>query len=141
TVPPLPRTPIAPDLPTIGREELGRQFVGKIRPFLDAYCISCHSGASPEAEFDLDAKDLNAMATRSGRLLKMTGRLSNRQMPPADADKQPTADERVGVVAWLKAFTAEEIRAHAGDPGTVPACRLSNAEYNYTIKDLTGVDI
>ena len=35
----------------------------------------------------------------------------------------------------------EEIRKHAGDPGPVLARRLSNAEYNYTIRDLTGVDM
>src|SRR5262249_55510990 len=29
----------------------------------------------------------------------------------------------------------------AGDPGPVLARRLSNSEYNYTIRDLTGVDI
>ena len=36
---------------------------------------------------------------------------------------------------------AGEIRAHAGDPGPVLNRRLSNAEYNYTIRDLTGVDL
>ena len=35
---------------------------------------------------------------------------------------------------------AEEIRKSAGDPGLVLARRLSNAEYNYTIRDLTGQD-
>ena len=34
-----------------------------------------------------------------------------------------------------------EARKNAGDPGLVLARRLSNAEYNYTIRDLTGVDI
>ena len=34
-----------------------------------------------------------------------------------------------------------EARKNAGDPGPVLARRLSNAEYNYTIRDLTGVDI
>src|SRR5213076_3122643 len=29
----------------------------------------------------------------------------------------------------------------AGDPGIVLARRLSNAEYDYTIRDLTGVDL
>src|SRR5206468_2889869 len=36
---------------------------------------------------------------------------------------------------------ANEARKSAGDPGPVPARRLSNAEYNYTIRDLTGVDM
>ena len=34
-----------------------------------------------------------------------------------------------------------EAQLHAGDPGIVLARRLSNAEYDYTIRDLTGVDI
>ncbi len=34
-----------------------------------------------------------------------------------------------------------EARKNADDPGPVLARRLSNAEYNNTIRDLTGVDI
>ena len=36
---------------------------------------------------------------------------------------------------------AEEVRKNAGDPGLVLPRRLSNAEYNYTIRDLTGQDM
>ena len=36
---------------------------------------------------------------------------------------------------------AEEIKKFAGDPGMVLARRLSNAEYDYTIRDLTGQDM
>jgi len=35
----------------------------------------------------------------------------------------------------------DEARRNAGDPGPVFARRLNNAEYDYTIRDLTGVDI
>ena len=35
----------------------------------------------------------------------------------------------------------QEAERNAGDPGVVLARRLSNAEYDYTIRDLTGVDI
>ena len=34
-----------------------------------------------------------------------------------------------------------EAKRNAGDPGRVLARRLSNAEYDYTIRDLTGVDL
>ena len=34
-----------------------------------------------------------------------------------------------------------QARLTAGDPGPVLARRLSNSEYDYTIRDLTGVDI
>jgi hypothetical protein len=45
------------------------------------------------------------------------------------------------VVAWIQAARLEQARKDAGDPGPVLARRLSNSEYNYTIRDLTGVDI
>ena len=37
--------------------------------------------------------------------------------------------------------STSEAERNAGDPGTVLARRLSNAEFDYTIRDLTGVDI
>jgi hypothetical protein len=42
---------------------------------------------------------------------------------------------------WLQAVIEHETKRQAGDPGIVLARRLNNAEYNYTIRDLTGVDI
>ena len=54
---------------------------------------------------------------------------------------QPPAEARQQVIDWIQAMRANEARKNAGDPGRVLARRLSNAEYNYTIRDLTGVDI
>jgi hypothetical protein len=62
-------------------------------------------------------------------------------MPPAEARHQPTADLRRTVVAWISALLESEAERNAGDPGIVLAHRLSNAELDYTIRDLTGVDI
>src|SRR5262249_1960185 len=62
-------------------------------------------------------------------------------MPPADAEKKPTAEERATIVAWIRDFMNHETEKSAGDPGIVLARRLSNAEFDYTIRDLTGVDI
>ena len=62
-------------------------------------------------------------------------------MPPEKAKRQPTAEAREAVIAWIGAVRKREAKRNAGDPGPVPARRLSNAEYDYTIRDLTGVDI
>ena len=40
-----------------------------------------------------------------------------------------------------KVLSEDEARRNAGDPGPVLARRLSHAEFDYTIRDLTGVDI
>src|SRR5438270_8640775 len=61
-------------------------------------------------------------------------------MPPKDKP-QPTAEGRKLLVSWIRGFLDAEARARAGDPGEIPLRRLSNAEYNYTIRDLTGVDL
>ena len=62
-------------------------------------------------------------------------------MPPDDAPRQPAADERAAVVGWIRDLRDREAQRDAGDPGVVLARRLSNAEFDYTIRDLTGVDI
>lgn len=33
--------------------ELERKFTQTVRPFLASYCVGCHGGASPAAQFDL----------------------------------------------------------------------------------------
>jgi hypothetical protein len=62
-------------------------------------------------------------------------------MPPATFGHQPNAKQRGDVVAWIRAVKLLESQKNAGDPGPVPARRLSNAEYDYTIRDLTGQDL
>src|SRR5690606_31053923 len=61
-------------------------------------------------------------------------------MPPS-TKPQPTADEKKRLLAWVRALLTAEARARAGDPGHVPLRRLSNAEYDRTVRDLTGVDL
>src|ERR1051325_1525736 len=61
-------------------------------------------------------------------------------MPPKEKP-QPTAEEKKQLLAWVRGFLDAEARARAGDPGRVPLRRLSNAEYDCTIRDLTDVDL
>jgi len=66
--------------------------------------------------------------------------LANREMPPKDKP-QPTLAEKERLEKWVQGVLDEIALAHAGDPGPVVLRRLSNAQYTYTIRDLTGVDI
>jgi hypothetical protein len=65
--------------------------------------------------------------------------LDTGQMPP-EGVRQPTDAERSRLRKWVHAYLAFEAQARAGDPGPVVLRRLSNAEYSYTLRDLTGVD-
>ena len=42
---------------------------------------------------------------------------------------------------WARSYLDAEARANAGDPGSVVLRRLSNVEYDNTVRDLTGVDL
>src|SRR5262249_57823724 len=68
-------------------------------------------------------------------------RLQARELPPEEEPRHPGAEERAAVIALIRELRDREARRNAGDPGTVLARRLSNAELDYTVRDLTGVDI
>ena len=121
---------------------LEAQFQQTVLPFLQKYCLACHGKAKQEAKLDLSGyASLDSIAKEHRTWELARERLAAGEMPPEEAERQPTPEERAAVVAWIKAFRDEEARRHAGDPGHVLARRLSNAEFNYTIRDLTGVDI
>src|SRR5262249_53486319 len=63
------------------------------------------------------------------------------EMPAGGAPRGPGPAERAEVIAWIRDLCRREAERNAGDPGPVLARRLSSAELDYTIRDLTGVDI
>jgi hypothetical protein len=122
-------------------DDLERRFASDVRPFVEGYCAGCHGGPAPAAQFDLRSAttigDVRRDQARWGQVLE---KLEANQMPPVQA-RQPSPEARQLAIAWLEEFRHAEARKNAGDPGVVLARRLSNAEYNYTIRDLTGVDL
>jgi hypothetical protein len=121
---------------------LNRRFAEQVEPFLKTYCHECHGGQDPEAGLNLTAyRSLDSVAKDWQTWDIVLERLEAAEMPPKDASRQPSADARGDVIDWFRAVRRFEADRNAGDPGAVTARRLSNAEYNYTIRDLTGVDI
>src|SRR5262245_27121626 len=120
---------------------LVRQFNQTVRPFLATYCTGCHSGSEPAAGFDLQRyATLASVVEDFGHWAIMQRKLAARKMPPSGT-KQPPEALRRQVIEWITAARRHEARKHQGDPGPAPARRLSNPEYNYTVRDLTGVDL
>src|SRR3954469_3770884 len=120
---------------------LAREFSETVRPFVQEYCAECHGGAQPEAQFDLTSFTTMSTVLRDlSHWTLLMERLTHQEMPP-EFERQPPAMLRQRVIDWVKAVRAEELRTHAGDPGPVLARRLSNSEYNYTIRDLTGQNL
>jgi mono/diheme cytochrome c family protein len=121
---------------------LNHQFTASVHPFVENYCVSCHGKEKAKAELDLTKyTSLEAVTRDHPRWAQVLEKLSAAEMPPEKAKRQPTEEERKAVITWIQSMRKIEARRNAGDPGVVLARRLSNAEFEYTIRDLTGVDI
>ena len=112
-----------------------------VRPLVQKYCLDCHSTKDKKGSLDLERyattgdirKDLKPW-------LMMIEQIETGEMPPK-GKPQPSAEERKQLLAWVRGFLESEAKSRSGDPGDVPLRRLSNAEYDATIRDLTGADL
>src|SRR5262245_48719363 len=119
----------------------GDTFTETVQPFLNTYCTGCHGGPRPAAQFDLrQYSSTQSVVDDFSRWNRVLARLSAGEMPPRSST-QPSDQARQRVIEWIRTTWTAEARRHDGDPGVVLARRLSNAEYDYTIRDLTGVDM
>lgn len=117
-------------------------FTRDVQPFLARYCAKCHNSEESRGELDLSTYQRESDVTRHFRRWgNIIGFIRNGEMPPEDADLQPTLDERNSVIESVESTLHAEAMKHAGDPGVVLPRRLSNTEYDQSIRDLTGIDI
>jgi len=113
-----------------------------IVPFLKSYCLDCHSTEQAEARLDLSGFRLESDIAAGHQIWnEVIHRIEAGEMPPANHEQRPSAEQSFDFVDRVAEILKAEATRNAGDPGDVPIRRLSNAEYNYTIRDLTGVDI
>ncbi|MBC8001739.1 MAG: DUF1587 domain-containing protein, partial [Opitutaceae bacterium] len=114
-------------------------FEKNVRPMLKEYCLGCHSTEKQKGDLDLERfSSLNEVLKHPKVWQGVVEQMDLGEMPPKDKP-QPTATERERFLNGVNAMLDQAARARAGDPGPVVLRRLSNAEYKYTIRDLTGV--
>jgi len=129
-------------LAEVTREQLQTSFDKSAKRFFETYCYSCHNKTKSKGDLDLTAyPTMDSIAGNSKRWQKVLEKLKKEEMPPENAKKQPTPQMRKEAIAFVMSVRHFAALRNAGDPGIVLAHRLSNAEYDYTIRDLTGVDI
>jgi len=133
---------VATALAKENQASLEKRFTTTVQPFLENYCLRCHDHDTAKGDFDMSAFGSAAAVGKDfGHWDLAIQRLEANEMPPKKARKFPSASERKAVIDWIASVRRFEADRNAGDPGVVLARRLSNAEYDYTIHDLTGADI
>lgn len=112
------------------------------KALLQTYCLTCHSAAEKQGELDLEqfrsVADIRQNVVPWQRVVEM---MDDGEMPPEDAEHQPTKEQHQALQNWVRAVLDADAKANAGDPGPVVLRRLNNAEFTYTIQDLTGVPL
>ncbi|MCA9095929.1 MAG: DUF1587 domain-containing protein, partial [Planctomycetaceae bacterium] len=110
-------------------------------PILKQACFKCHAADDPQGDLILDRFTTIDEIRKAPKVWQKAAELIDHgEMPPKDA-KPLSAEQKREIREWIDQYLTAESYANAGDPGPVVLRRLSNAEYTYTIRDLTGVDL
>ena len=116
------------------------EFNAGIRPVLAEYCVKCHSTEKLKGDLDLEVFSSLEKVRKHPKIWQtVLEQLGDGEMPPKDKP-QPSVEQKRRLTAWVRSTLDVIAMERAGDPGQVVLRRLSNAEYTYTLRDLTGVD-
>ncbi len=111
-----------------------------VKPILNEYCVTCHSTEKQKGDLDLERfKTFDEIKRDPAVWEHALEQVRDKEMPPKDKP-QPTAQQRQILTDWLHSTLDEIALSNAGDPGPVVLRRLSNMEYTYSVRDLTGVE-
>ena len=118
-----------------------RELKTEIGPLLARHCTECHGKEEPQADFSIAGiKSVEQLLSDRKRWLTALTKVQAGEMPPEEADRQPTADERKRLAAWLDEALNKLDCDGSPDPGRVTIRRLNRREYRNTIRDLVGID-
>jgi hypothetical protein len=115
-----------------------KTFQNEITPFLKTYCTECHGDKRSKqggVSFVSTFRRPGAGEFRKQWQLALVN-VKEHVMPPEDAKKQPTDDEREKFMAWIPNVKY----LNPKDPGTFVIRRLTKIEYGNTLHDLLGVE-
>lgn len=114
---------------------------GSALPVLNETCFDCHGGKKTKGGVDLKRLEADPKVASEFELWsKVQEVVRNGEMPPEDAKKVLSEPKKKALLSWVDLALERVIQENAGDPGPVTLRRLTKAEYNYTIRDLTGID-
>lgn len=116
-------------------------FTEQVQPYIRKYCVECHNAEETKGELDLTLfltpADVIGNFRRWNTIVEF---IEAGEMPPRESP-QPTLEESNALSQAVHQILAAEAKKQAGDPGVVLPRRLSNTEYDLSVRDLTGVDI
>jgi hypothetical protein len=115
-------------------------FKSKVLPFFKTHCVKCHGPEKSKGEITLHTPGDLSIGHNIEQWELILEMLESGEMPPED-EPQPDEVERKAVTDWINTGLRTYVeRASREAPGTT-ARRLTNFEYENTMRDLLGVDL
>ncbi len=109
-----------------------------VRPLLEKHCIKCHNTNQPKAGVNIDNYKEHERVIKDGAFwLKVLDEIKTRAMPPKTEPALSGMDYEK-LVGNIDQILQSSLKNQT--PGQVVIRRLSHAEYQYTIKDLLGIE-
>ncbi|MFN7737574.1 MAG: DUF1592 domain-containing protein [Pirellula sp.] len=126
----------------------GKSFQEKVLPIIEKKCLSCHSGETPDGEFDLSKFPNGEAAIAAGDAWeRVAKRVRLNEMPPQGSPGL-TDPEKGAFHRWVDSRPNQDFcHQLASDEtqswyrGYVMSRRLTRYEYSCAIRDLTGYRI
>lgn len=126
-------------LPLLSADEV---FQREVVPFFEAHCVTCHGAEKKKGGVSLHSRQGRLADDEELELFELVlEALESGEMPPED-EEQPSAEERKKVMAWIEtALKTAASRALSGEEQAPLARRLTNFEYQNTLRDLVGFEL
>lgn len=124
-----------------GAPAVQEQFKTLVAPFFKTHCIRCHGEEKNEGKVSLDKLTAELTNEHDLELWQLISTMLKRgEMPPED-EPQPSAAGRKEVITWIEASLRTVSSAASPTARTTTTRRLTNFEYQNTMRDLLGFEL
>jgi len=115
----------------------------QLRPYLAQYCYQCHGIEDEAGDLNLQTfgETPGSWIRHQQVLADVLWVIEEGEMPPAKHPAQPSDEQEAAAIEHLSRMVDQIATSRRDDPGHVVMPRLTKAEYNRVIRDLTGHDL
>jgi hypothetical protein len=113
-----------------------------VRPILQDRCFKCHGPEKKKGDVDFSTIADDKSASKQRKLWRTAvDQVETLEMPPPSKEPALPENQRTALLAWMKHVLANVDCSGPADrdPGPALVRRLDRAEYDLTVRDLTGL--
>jgi hypothetical protein len=122
-------------------QEAVQAYKKHIQPLLERYCYDCHGEDVQKNDLRLDTLNPNLVEGQDGAVWRsVLDALDRGDMPP-EKKPQPSSREHEILTTWVSSELQRAAKIRQSMSGHVTLRRLTNYEYQNTLRDLLGIDM